>query len=333
MFNFNSVNITKEFLLDRNTQETYMEHYLGVPVSKQIIKSPLRQDKKPTCSFYKNKQGDLYFKDFRTKDHFNFIGVVQEKFDCSYYKALKIIANDFGYVLFPNLDKNSPLISYTNNILESSSNTASIQITEQDFTENELIWWMNYGITKKTLKKFKVYSCKNVFLNGNYLTSSSKKDFIFGYYRGVNSNDDELWRIYFPNRKNYRFLSNWNSSMIQGSKQLPKSSDLLVITKSLKDVMCLYEFGISAIAPNSETLFVTENQFAKLNKRFNKIVLFYDNDLAGIDNMNKIRKEFNVECVYIPRKYKAKDISDFYKMYGKDKTSELINSYIEYLNG
>ena len=31
--------------------------------------------------------------------------------------------------------------------------------------------------------------------------------------------------------------------MIQGSKQLPKSGEYVVITKSLKDVMALYEFG------------------------------------------------------------------------------------------
>ena len=61
-------------------------------------------------------------------------------------------------------------------------------------------------------------------------------------------------------------------------------------------------------------------------ERFKKIVLFYDNDLPGIHNMNKFRKQFDVHCVWIPRKYGAKDISDFYKMYGREKTIELIKS-------
>lgn len=111
---------------------------------------------------------------------------------------------------------------------------------------------------------------------------------------------------------------------MQGAKQLPKEDDVLVITKSLKDVMTLYSLGITAIAPNSENLFLTESQFSKLKSRFKRIIVFYDNDLTGIHNMNKIRKSFDVECMWIPRSYGAKDISDFHKMYGREKTLELI---------
>jgi hypothetical protein len=66
-----------------------------------------------------------------------------------------------------------------------------------------------------------------------------------------------------------------------------------------------------------------------LSERFERIVVFYDNDLAGISNMNKIKKE-HPELVYfwIPRKYGVKDISDFYKTYGKDKIIEFIKESI-----
>ena len=150
---------------------------------------------------------------------------------------------------------------------------------------------------------------------------------MFGYYRGKNDKGVELWRIYFPFKPKgtTRFLSNWKAIMLQGAQQLPIEGDVLVITKSMKDVMCLYSLGITAIAPNSENLFVTESQFEKLKKRFKKIVVFYDNDLAGIHNMNKIRKSFDVECLWIPREYEAKDISDFHAKYGRDATLNLIN--------
>ena len=87
--------ITKELLLSKNSEETYMEHYLGIPVKKGLFKSPLRKDSKPTASFFRNKKGDLIFHDFRGDFYGNFISVVIELFQCSYYKALKIIANDF----------------------------------------------------------------------------------------------------------------------------------------------------------------------------------------------------------------------------------------------
>ena len=41
--------ITKKYLLERQTQETYLEYYLGIPVKKGLFKSPLRNDNSPTC--------------------------------------------------------------------------------------------------------------------------------------------------------------------------------------------------------------------------------------------------------------------------------------------
>ena len=40
--------------------------------------------------------------------------------------------------------------------------------------------------------------------------------------------------------------------------------------------------------------------------------------------MNQIRKKFNIDCIFIPRSYGAKDISDFHAKYGREKTLNLI---------
>ena len=117
---------------------------------------------------------------------------------------------------------------------------------------------------------------------------------------------------------------------------LPKEGgENLVITKSLKDCMLLYELGVPAIAPCSENLFVSQKQFEKLKSKFKNIFLFYDNDQAGVSNINKIRKQFpELIVTFIPRNLEAKDISDFYFKYGKKRTIELINKAKEhYLNG
>lgn len=71
---------------------------------------------------------------------------------------------------------------------------------------------------------------------------------------------------------------------------LPKSGDYVVVTKSMKDVMVFYELGIPAIAPISENCYLTEAQHLKLVKRFKHVILFYDNDIAGVHNLNKFRK-------------------------------------------
>lgn len=56
--------ITKELILSHISEETLMEHYLGIPVKKGIFRSPLRTDNNPTCSFDRDKYGRLVFKDF-----------------------------------------------------------------------------------------------------------------------------------------------------------------------------------------------------------------------------------------------------------------------------
>lgn len=283
------INITKDLILNRVSEEKLMEHYLGVPVKKGLFKSPLRRDNFPTMSFYRsNKTGRLIVKDFGSDFCGDFVSVVMEKFRCSYGKALQIVANDFGITSNKHLVKNAPLIEYTNTKFEETTG-AIIQVEIKEFEQYELDWWAKFGITEKTLKKFKVFSCKNVFLNGNLFHLYKEKQLVFGYYGGIREGI-ERWRIYMPCNRKHKFVSNWKSFRLQGAHMLPKSGDAIVITKSLKDVMVLYEFGIPAIAPISENCYLTDAQHNKLINKFNKVMLFYDNDRAGISNLNKFRK-------------------------------------------
>lgn len=312
--------ITKELLLTYNSEETYMSTYLGIPVKKGLLISPLRNDKRPTASFYRNKKGVLIFHDFGIGFHGDFVSVVRQMYNISYYQALIKIAKDFGII---KSDKEPSIKIRKTDIKIEEKPTTVIQVEIKPFTENELQWWESFGVTENTLKKFKVYSCKSLFLNHNYLKSSSAKSFMFGYYGGKRD-ENELWRIYFPQNREFRFLSNWSKHIIQGIKHLPVSNDNLVIEKSLKDVMCLYEQGIHSIAPCSENTLLSEAQLRKFKDRFKNLYTFMDNDLAGVRAANKYKKMIpEIKCIFIKRKY-AKDISDFYKFQGKRKFSEAI---------
>ena len=324
--------ISKELILSRFSEEQLMEYYLHLPVRRGLFRSPLRRDKQPTCSFYRNNSGTLIFKDFATGQHLNVFGVVQEIFKCDYHEALRIIANDMGIVRDRELRRNPGKINESPTKI-TDKEMSKIQVEVQDFTDLELKWWGKYGITLNILKKFNVYSCKHVFLNGNLLAKSQQHCPIFGYY-GKKYQGLELWRCYFPKRTSFRFITNWPSKKIQGYDQLPKEGKLLVITKSMKDCMTLYSCGISAIAPNSENLFVSDNMLSELKSRFKYIVVFYDNDRPGLHNMARIRRE-HPELVYIsiPKQYGSKDISDFYKDHGRKETLNLIKKFVLWLKG
>lgn len=320
--------ITKEFLLSKNSEETYMSTYLRVPIKRGLFCSPLRKDHKPTCSFCHSKKGELMYHDFGTGFHENFVGVVMEIHKCSYQEALNIIAEDFGYISKAE-DRPAVKIKVSNVKLEEKTETL-IQIKPKAFSEQELKWWKGFGVTEKTLKKYKVFSCDSIFLNGDYFSSSSPRVPIYGYYCGK-KNGQELWRIYFPSKRSFRFLSNVGKSYIQGAKQLPKTGDVLLITKSQKDVMLAYELGIPAIAPCSEVLFLSNKQIQHLKKRFKTIVVCYDTDITGIHNLKQIKiKHPDLHTFFIPRKYGVKDISDFFKKYGEEETRRLAGELLKY---
>lgn len=322
--------LTKELILSRFSEEQIMEFYLRIPIKKGLFRSPLRRDKEPTCSFYRSGKGDLIFKDFATGQHLNVFGVVQSLFNCDYFEALKIIANDFGIVRDKSITRNPGKIN-SNPVQIKDKEMSKIQIEVQDFSELELKWWGKYGIDLNILKKFDVYSCRHLFLNGQLFAKSQQHCPIFGYY-GKKYQGLELWRCYFPKRTSFRFITNWPSKKIQGYDQLPKRGKLLVITKSMKDVMCLYSCGITACAPNSETQFVSDSVLDDLKQRFRHIVVLFDNDETGISFMNKLKKKHS-DLIYtwIPRRYNAKDISDYYKEYGRKETLNLIKEFVLWL--
>lgn len=313
----NIQNLTKEDILDNISDEEIMKKYLGLNESYSggLFTSPLRKDTHPTCSLYRNKDGVLFFKDFGNGDHLNCFGVVMKLYNCNFNTALNIIYNDFKLNL---TQSRSTVINHIE-----KKEILDIRVEIQPFSKKELDWWNQYGINEQLLSCYNVFSCRTVFINSKIAFANNSK-LAFGYYNGV-IDGFERWRIYFPTNKSYRFLGNWDKNMVQGYSQLQYCSDFIVITKSMKDVMCLRSLGIEAIAPNSEMYFIPESIYKKLEKKYKYILLLYDNDLAGVQGANKIHKEYkNIIPLIIPRKFNAKDISDFRKLYGQEGTKKLI---------
>lgn len=317
--------ITKDFILSKVNQESIMQYYTGADVnSKKLFLSPLRKDNHVTCSIYKSKSGILYLHDFATNEHIDCWNLVMRLYNCNYYEALKIIAQDFGLINSNVVKIKAP------KIVESLKETESsiIQVQIKDFTEEELNWWKSFGISKKTLKKYHVFSLQHVFLNGELKFTSSEQCPIYGYYFGKDKNHEEKWKIYFPARTEFRFLNNTSKKLLQGYKQLPKEGNLLVISKSMKDIMAMYEFNIPAVAPNSETLFINDKQLEEFKQRFKHILVLYDNDRPGLWNMVQIRRQHpELNFFFIPRSL-SKDFTDTLKMVGIDKMKELVNQFM-----
>lgn len=318
--------IDKDFILSKINQESIMQHYTGNDVtSKKLVTSCLRSDNHVTCGYYKSKSGVLYMHDFATGEHLDCWNLVMKMFNVNYYQALEIIAKDFCLV-DSNIVKTKPVI--VPEITETES--AIIQVQIKSFTQKELDWWQQFGINKKILKKYHIYSLQYVFLNGELRFTSSEKCPIYGYYFGKDKNSKELWKIYFPfnKEKGIRFINNLPKKVLQGYHQLPKTGDLLVITKSMKDVASMYGFGITAVSTPSESTFISDKQLEEFKSRFKKIIIVFDNDRPGKRSLSKIRKQYPELNYFIFPSNMEKDFTDNLKVIGIEKMKELIKCFM-----
>lgn len=308
--------LTKEYVFSRVTQEQVFEKYLGIKVqTKSHFVNPLRNDKRVTCKF-KYYGFDLILTDFSGWFSGNCIKFVMFLHGLSYYDALKRIVEDIEFTGIS--------YDYKDNKKEKQHEKSNIKIIERCFNKLDAEYWKSFHISSETLKIFNVIAVKHIIINDKNSYFYKKQDLAYAYIF-----DDDNIKVYFPFRKQFRFLSNTNC--IQGYNKLPENNEILVITKSLKDVMVLYELGVHSIAFQNEIVIPDIQIIEELKQRFKRIYLFYDFDLTGVRTSNKIRKQFDIKPLFLTNgkfntvDYKAKDISDYIKLYGKESTIKLID--------
>lgn len=300
--------VTKEWLYDKLPQEYLMEHYLGIPIQPGLVCSPLRADKHPTCGFVRARStGDLLFNDLSGDFTGDAIGVVARQRSISYREAIQYIAKDQG-LLSGNVP---PIVRKKYPILENKPSKIDVKL--QSWSNDTLKYWGEYGISVQTLEKYNVFPVSVVWLNDR-VYSIVRKNPVYAYYFG-----DNQWKIYWPGRKEHRFICNTNA--VQGFDQL-EEGDLVVVTKSLKDVMVLYELGVPAIALQGEAQILTPELYEALYKRYGKVIINYDWDRTGCRSMQAMRKKYDVECISLRG---PKDISDFVKAYSFEAAKKLID--------
>lgn len=293
--------VTLDWILSKVTEYDIYSAYLGNFKVGMIYNSPFRKDKNPSFGcYYSRRTKQLMFKDHGTGDCGNVIKFVQLFTGLTNYSD---ILNDIVNKL--KITNNTQLVSSKQYI---PSQETVIGVVRQDFTKTDTDYWSQYNISKQTLKKFDVSSIKYYLCNG--IVKGIYKDTNPMYAYKVYNH----FKIYKPLADKYtKWRNNLTENDIQGFKQLPKTGDILIITKSLKDVMCLYEMGIPAISPSSESTWISPKILNVLKNRFKRIVIIFDRDSAGFKNVRKIYKETNLDFLFVHKKFKSKDISDAIK--------------------
>lgn len=306
-------NLTKEYLLSRVSESEIFRFYLGFDYKlNTLYNSPFRRDSNPSFNLFYTSRGEIYYKDFghSTGDCIHF---VKNIFGITYYKALETIEEDL--IKINNNEFREIAEKFKTDINCSKS---LIQVDIQPFTKIDIEYWLKYGIKIKTLNKFKVYSVNKVWINKRLTSVYNINNPIYAYYFEF---EDKL-KIYLPVNK--IFYTNATNDIIQGLESLDYKSNNLIITKALKDIMVIDGYNINSVAPQSENSLLSEKFIENMKKIYERIIVFYDNDQAGIKYSNIMKDKYNLENYFIPERFGVKDISDFYKQYGDKETKQLL---------
>ena len=308
--------ITLDYILSRVSEYDIYARYLGQFKVGFIYNSPFRKDKNPSFGIFLSKRsGKLLFKDHGSGICGDIIKFVSElKGLTNYNDILNTIIKDLKI-------KNDTVLTSTYDYKSTSSTV--IGVVRQPFTEVDLEYWAKYGITVPTLDKYKVNSIKYYLCNGIVKGIYKLENPMFSYKVFNN------FKIYRPfGDKFTKWRNNLTSYDIQGFEQLPKKGNLLIITKSLKDVMALYEIGYTAISPSSESTFIPDDALEALKLRFKRILLCFDRDVAGVRNMRKVSLKTGLNGFLVHKSFNAKDISDAIAKHGQCKVKEWLNKTI-----
>lgn len=309
--------ITLDWILSKVTEYEIYAKYIGEFKVGMIYNSPFRKDKNPSFGiFYSKKTHQLLFKDHGTGECGNIIKFVQLYTGKTEYKdILKDIVNRLNITNNTKLDHSKEYKQPTETI---------IGVVRQDFTEADKQYWSQFNIDLETLKKYDVNSIKYYLCNGIVKGIYKPENPMYAYK--VYNN----FKIYRPLADKYhKWRNNLTEYDIQGYKQLPEKGDVLIITKSLKDVMCLYKMDIPAVSPASESTFIPNIALEELKKRFKRIIILFDRDKAGCKYLRKISQETGLEPLLIHKKFKAKDVSDAIKLNGFETMKNWIKKEIQ----
>lgn len=295
-------NITLDWILSKVTEYDIYAKYIGQFKVGMIYNSPFRKDKNPSFGIYYSKRTkQLLFKDHGTGECGNVVKFVSLFTGKTEYSD---ILSDIVDKL--NITNSTKLVSSKQYI---PSTETVIGVVRQEFTDVDINYWKQFNISVDTLKKFNVNSIKYYLCNGIVKGTYKRENPMYAYK--VYNN----FKIYRPLADKYtKWRNNLTDYDIQGYEQLPQKGDILFITKSMKDVMCLHEMGYPAVSPLSESTFLPSDVLEQLKTRFKRIIVLFDRDEAGCKQSRKICQKTNLNALFVHKKFKAKDISDAIKV-------------------
>jgi hypothetical protein len=261
--NPNTINLTKDYIESKISQESIVAKYLNIPIevvndciqNNHLIQSVFRNDDyNGSMGIQYNAKGKLKVRDFGGYGFFEDIyGVVayvlsivyERKIETNnkqdFYFILKHIAYTFSDIIDnkktdPNLQ---PLIA---NAIEKGKNKRQIiDLVTRSWNKKDKELWNKWGISLNYLNSHFVFPVEQYYINRGADTEPKyyykEKDPCYAYMLGTNRQGVRFIKLYFPCRNRttqLKFITNCN--VLEGLPNLESDTyDYILITKSSKD--------------------------------------------------------------------------------------------------
>lgn len=341
--------LTKDYILNKITQEEIMNTFYGVPVSSETlmsnsINSKYRTDNNPSCNYYYNTNGKLRFRDHTTKDNYDCFDIVAKEIQVSssskqgFMRVLHEVAKSFRLHKYEDYNE---VLKYERNFntkhkkLKKTKRLVQYKVTLRKPNYHDKAYWGKGGVTNfKGI--FFIQYIKVSYDNQPYrfLYEYSPKDVCYGYYGGkCPKRLINRWKFYFPLRikgdeRGSRFLS--NASFLQGIQYL-KPARVGILTKAFKDAKVFLAIGFQSLGIAAEGTRPTKEEILYLQSLFDYLIVILDNDRTGRDMARYLRKEYKLTTFFFIEE--DKDAFEFVDNQGQEalklNAKAIYETYIE----
>jgi len=296
------------------------EKLTGQDVKIKSLFNP--KERTPSMCVYYDVRKDTYkFKDFSTGKGGSAIDLVKEITQLSYHKACSLVVEKFNDFVLHNNG------GYDVQQFKQASKYRVSRYIFRSWNTSDQYFWTQFNIGSRLLEEYCVrpleyYTLVRTEPDGSTHELTIRSNYLYGYFK----KDGTLYKIYQPKTLDKKFIK--VKDHIQGSEQL-KDHRWLIITSSLKDIMSLksLKLSIDYVAPDSENSVIKSEFMDEWETKYEKILVLFDNDEAGIKAMEKYKELYPyVELLLLPM---SKDPSDSIKDYG---AKEVRNRLVPLIN-
>lgn len=313
--------------LDQLPREWVFEYYLDLKEkltgqNVKILSIFNSRDKVPSMYIYFSVETGIYrFKDFSSGYHGDGVELVLKMFNLpSRGAAVDKIMQDYQNYLKYNTVVKFDMVHH--------DKYKVVDYEMRHWNNFDQTYWTGFKIGSGMLKRYNVvpldfFTMSKQEVDGKTTSFKFKKPYLYGYFR----DDGSLYKIYMPKNAEKKFIKVEN--YIQGTDQLQYNTKYLIITSSLKDLMAFNKLGIGnieAIAPDSENTMIGEKAINELLPHYSKILVIFDNDVAGIKAAERYKDKYGFDSILLPME---KDLSDSVKVHGIDKVREVLFSLLK----